>query len=1131
MRMIRQILLMAIWIYAALAMESVAVLTWGGGATNTVASNPTNWVGGVVPVAGDAIVLDATTNRNMTWDLNIPVQSWTQIGYGGTVTVMTVYGSTGFTNFSITGDCVISNGVWTHTANPSVNYETNRLQITIGGNFSLGTGAVVDVTGKGYAAGKGPGVGTGGSYGGVGFQLAGTCYGSVVAPTNLGSGGSLGSGGGAVRLSVGGMARVDGRIVADGGAQASDRVGSGGSIWITAGSLVGGGTIRANGGASLFQAGGGGRVSLVITNAGADFSGFTGVKSAYGGYGTGTYGNYGGCGTVYLQTAAQGSGGGTMIVDNNNQASSYRADIVSNVTGTAVGNVLIQNNGYLILGSNQNLQVSGIWSNAARFAAQYGSQVVFVWGNAATSSVYGTNTFMGLTCTNAGKTLLFQNGKTNKVAALGRLLIRGTESSNVVLRSTTNGAAWRLNVDAGAAQDVAYVDVKDSDAMTGVGAEVTAMNSLNSGSNLNWKFTTVTVGETNVWNGNSNSVWSARGNWSLDRAPVVDDFIRIPGGCPYNPVLDSALTLHAITLNTGASLSLAGYNLTVVTKASLNGSVVATGTETLTLQADADFSGGAFSAARSSLVLAGEGVQTVNLGNLSFYRVTVLNNAGTVAFEDGFSATELRCDATGGVYDISFKQGTTVRVRDLLLMGSAGSTNIFLRSAVTGERWNLAVSGYRWAVQGVDVQDSDASVGLPVPATASADSGNNVNWLFGAEAGRSVWVGVSNNNFHTAANWSPVGVPGATTRVWLSSTNALSITGAVTVLDLTVGGGAGMATGTIGEALTVVENLTVISNGVLVLNRPCVVSNGLSVLSGGLITHAVNSTSEVNKLNVTVYGNLAIDPGGVVNVTEKGYAAGRGPGNGSSTGSYGGAGQSGGPCYGSIIAPTNCGSGGQNCAGGGAIRLIVTGETRNDGLICSDGGSVDRAGSGGSIWLTSGTLIGVGTFRTDAYLNLPYSPGGGGRISLVLTGSGADFSGFTGTISAYGGNGTLSSLYGSGPGTVYKQATADRTGRGTVVLDNNNVVTVRYTEIPPSTNYVAGEVDRATFCLYNAAVLKMVNDVSVGDIQISSANAQLDLGLKTLLVHSRQHAFAGTVGNYGKIIWMPDISGTVFSIR
>jgi len=145
-----------------------------------------------------------------------------------------------------------------------------------------------------------------------------------------------------------------------------------------------------------------------------------------------------------------------------------------------------------------------------------------------------------------------------------------------------------------------------------------------------------------------------------------------------------------------------------------------------------------------------------------------------------------------------------------------------------------------------------------------------------------------------------------------------------------------------------------------------------------------------------------------------------------------------------------------------------------------------------------------------------YGAGGGGRVSLMVTNAGADFSLYTGTIQAYG----------AGAGTIYEQSAADRPGRGVVLVKGGST----FTDVPPSTNYVAGEVERVTFNV-DSAKLRLVNDFAVGDILLQSAGAQLELNFKNLIVHSRQHALSGTVTNFGAIIWIPDVSGTVFSIR
>src|SRR5260370_21422826 len=72
--------------------------------------------------------------------------------------------------------------------------------------------------------------------------------------------------------------------------------GSGGSIWITAGNLSGGGFISANGGSGDYpQAGGGGGGRIALYYGAKDFNG---VVSAFGGAGS----VYGGAGTVFLRS-------------------------------------------------------------------------------------------------------------------------------------------------------------------------------------------------------------------------------------------------------------------------------------------------------------------------------------------------------------------------------------------------------------------------------------------------------------------------------------------------------------------------------------------------------------------------------------------------------------------------------------------------------------------------------------------------------------------------------------------------------------------------------------------------------------------------------------------------------------
>ncbi len=212
---------------------------------------------------------------------------------------------------------------------------------------------------------------------------------------------------------------------------------------------------------------------------------------------------------------------------------------------------------------------------------------------------------------------------------------------------------------------------------------------------------------------------------------------------------------------------------------------------------------------------------------------------------------------------------------------------------------------------------------------------------------------------------------------------------------------------------------------------------------------------------------------------------------------------------------------------------MVAGTIRHDGLMAANGGGTAGyyMGSGGSIYLHAGTLIGSGSLQANGGDSTGFDGGGGGRVALVVTNAGADFSTFTGAIQARGSSGGANPT-GGGAGTIYKQCAAEQPGRGTVLVDNNGQAWGGVTDVPPSTNYVAGEADRVIFYVTNAATLRLVNDFSVGDVYVPSANAKLDLGCKSLLVHARQHALgSGTVNNWGEIIWTPDVAGTVFSVR
>jgi len=415
--------------------------TWDGGGGDNLASTAENWSDDTRPTSSDHVVLNSTTNKNMTWDFptsGLPdtVASWTQTeDYTGTVTFQTVYGASGFTNFTVAGNVVIEGGSWTHTANSTV--ETNRLCVTVNGSLSIGSSGRVDVVARGYAAGttssSGPGWTAsdraGGGHGGQGGcnyagQGRGAIYGSLANPTNLGSGGNAaggGAGGGAVRLVVTNALVINGTITAAGGsATGSTGGGSGGSIWISAGSLAGSGSgsINADGGKGGWGGGGGagGRIAVVLSGS-DDFGGVT--FSALGGD-KGTSPDLeepGAAGTVFLKGAnddyghlrvnagARLTSSLTLLTTGTNQFNSITLTngAVFGATGTAVldltnaptirtyggsvplpGRLILRHGGSAITG------LEGLWTNG-------------VMSGAYTLSLVGTNALVwngNLTLTN-----------------------------------------------------------------------------------------------------------------------------------------------------------------------------------------------------------------------------------------------------------------------------------------------------------------------------------------------------------------------------------------------------------------------------------------------------------------------------------------------------------------------------------------------------------------------------------------------------------------------------------------------------------------------------------------------------------------------------------------------------------
>ena len=297
--------------------------TWVA-AADGLASDGANWSPSGAPTSSDNILFDDNfSNARCTWDAAAThsVASWEQTAdFTGTVELQTTYDTGAFPALAITGDCTINGGTVTQTKNEDV--QVYRISMTVGGDLTVAAGAQITATGKGYDTCHYPAGSACGVHGGSANDLS-LVYGDLKHPVDIGSAGSTSGfkGGGAIHLVVTGDATLDGTLAArpsTGSTQNDTRYkghGAGGSIYLSAASVAGSGSITAAGygfDSSWQRPGGsGGRIAVICTT--AESLAFPASKIMCNGSIAG-YGNTTGAGTIFVKTASQQNG--TLIVDN-----------------------------------------------------------------------------------------------------------------------------------------------------------------------------------------------------------------------------------------------------------------------------------------------------------------------------------------------------------------------------------------------------------------------------------------------------------------------------------------------------------------------------------------------------------------------------------------------------------------------------------------------------------------------------------------------------------------------------------------------------------------------------------------------------------------------------------------------
>lgn len=323
---------------------SVRVAT-NGVLTHTFASN--GWVQASLDVNDEPLVLNglnAVTLSNAHVDLG-----WLELRDASTnfYTIVTDYVVSsvagGLTAIERSTNSTIPDGATVFAIYRTYGIPSG-LSLSVSNDVEVESGGAINVNSRGYAGGYGSGAGRyagypicggGGAYGGNGGMgtnppgsssitnraAGGDSYGFFTTPNDKGSGGGRGlaglggTGGGLIRLNIGGTFRMDGTVTANGQDATNSRSGggAGGGIWITAQTITGSGALSADGGRGepVYGGGGaGGRIAVFCqTNT------LSGTVSAMGGRGA----QQGGAGTLYAEIRTMSGTAQTqrLVIENN----------------------------------------------------------------------------------------------------------------------------------------------------------------------------------------------------------------------------------------------------------------------------------------------------------------------------------------------------------------------------------------------------------------------------------------------------------------------------------------------------------------------------------------------------------------------------------------------------------------------------------------------------------------------------------------------------------------------------------------------------------------------------------------------------------------------------------------------
>lgn len=1015
---------------------------------------------------------------------------------------------------------LVNSAVLTHE--PAVAGEPERAaRLTVTGALVVDATSRVGVTGKGYAQPDSPGAGSmgefaggGGGHGGHGYRGrgnppggGGAPFGSILAPDEWGgpggnsnATGALVPGGGLVHLEVGGTATVDGAIRADGSGAWADNQGggAGGTVYLKAAALVGGGTISADGGGGEWVEGGGGsggRIAILVEN-----NQFTGSLSAAGGGGNGA----GGAGTIYVK---EGTAAGQVRIVNGGRGEWTPLDSPVSFDVVLGGNAVVYPTAPLAIG-NLTLADTALLTHATGSTGL----VVTASGNVSIAQDAAVNVDgRGYPC----------GDERGPGAGL-----RGIWSGSGAGHGGLGGQSWTGYEGGGHYGSVLQPTSLGSQGGDGNGGPGSAgggairlivVGTLDIAGRLS--ASGIDNGTDNAGGGSGGSIWVNAG--TLTGAGVIlanggaGEWVEGGGGSGGRIALYVANNqfMGSVTARGGGGSQKGGAG-TVYTRRSAdpvgelivdNGAQWGNYTPITSPEAyHLVISGRAYCYPEGPLdvtrfTMPNEAVLTHLTGqsNVSVHvrgDLLVASGSAITAAGRGYPIAEDRGPGAGARFDWSGAGASHGGLGGWGRTGAAPGPDYgsLLEPTALGSQGGDSNGGAGTAGGGAVrlIVDGTATVNGSIDANGAGSPPDNA----GGGSGGSVWltVGTLAGNGAIAANggygeWVEGGGGGGGRIAVQYSANTFS--GAITAYGNSGNqrGGAGTIYtrkqgaaygqllvnngGTWGNytPLTSPEpfQLTLAEMAYAYPAQPLTVRD-LDVGNNTALTHLTGQA----RCDVTVLNNALVAEGGAISTDGRGYPIGddRGPGAGvtigstASGGGYGGTGGSsssgapGGTPYGSTTQPLEhgsaggVGSGGAGGAGGGVVRLNVANLLTIDGRVTAQGsnGTADNSGggAGGSVYLTAKTIAGRGAILADGGAGEWVEGGGGagGRIALY-----ADAIPFTGEVAARGGSGRQR----GGAGSVYTKLTAAPTGD--LVLENGgDAGALTPFDVPPNTRLVLG---------------------------------------------------------------------------